>query len=244
MKTRILRSLPDVVKALRADLKDYAEPVWYRGHGKHGWKLVPGYHRLKKPTSELSLISKFRQNANLLVEQSPRTDFDWLFVMQHYGVPTRLLDWTESPLVALYFAVTEHPHADGALWLLKPIELNKQTTAKAEDAKYIPSFEDPALQNYSTIAVERGNLSGILPVAVIATRNNDRIQAQLGVFTISHSTKTPLEEIGSKKHLAKYTIPASAKPKIREDLRLLGFTKFQVFPELASIGENIREALL
>ena len=97
---------------------------------------MPGLHRLKKPASENDLINKFRQNANLLVEQSPKTDFDWLFVMQHYGVPTRLLDWTESPLVGLYFAVTEHPNADGTLWVLKPIELNKQTTAKPDEAKY------------------------------------------------------------------------------------------------------------
>lgn len=243
MTERKIKSLTDLVVALRADLKGYTDPVWYRGHGIQSWKLVPGFHRLKNHASENDLINKFRQNANLLVEQTPKSEFDWLFVMQHYGVPTRLLDWTESPLVGLYFAVTEHPRANGTLWVLKPIELNKQTTAKPDDAKYIPSFEDDALKTYSTIAVEKGNLKGILPVAVIATRNNDRIQAQLGAFTISHSDKTPIEDIGNKKHVLKYTIPAAAKAKIQADLRLLGFTKFQVFPELASIGEHIRGAL-
>lgn len=243
MKNRTIKSLTDLVVALREDLDGYSDPVWYRGHSKHDWKLVPGFHRLQKPASENDLINKFRQNANLLVEQSPKSGFDWLFVMQHYGVPTRLLDWTESPLVGLYFAVTEHTRADGTLWVLKPTELNMQTTAKPDEAKYIPSFEDDALKNYETLAVEKGNLTGILPIAVIATRNNSRIQAQLGAFTISHSTKTPIEEIGNKKHVAKYTIPATAKSKIHEDLKLLGFTKFQVFPELASIGENIRKAL-
>lgn len=243
MKNRTIKSLTDLVVGLRTDLGDYADPVWFRGHSMQDWKLVPGFHRLKKVASENDLINKFRQNANLLLEQSPKSDFDWLFVMQHYGVPTRLLDWTESPLVGLYFAVTEHPRANGALWVLKPIELNKQTTAKPDEARYIPSFEDDSLKTYSTIAVEKSNLTGILPVAVIATRNNDRIQAQLGAFTISHSTKTPIEKIGDKKHVAKYTIPAAAKVKIQEDLRLLGFTKFQVFPELDSIGQNIREAL-
>lgn len=243
MKDRTIKSLTELLAALRLDLKDQTDPVWYRGHGEQNWKLVPGFHRLKKATSENDLINKFRQNANLLVEQSPKTDFDWLFVMQHYGVPTRLLDWTESPLVGLYFAVIDHPKSDAALWVLKPIGLNIQTTAKAEEAKYIPSFEDDQLKNYSTIAVEKGNLTGILPIAVIATRNNARIQAQLGSFTIHHSTKTPIEEIGNKKHVAKYTIPAASKEKIKEDLHLLGFTKFQVFPELTSIGDNIRDAL-
>ena len=244
MKDRTIKSLPDLVDALRDDLKNYPDPVWYRGHSRPEWKLVPGFHRLKKPASEIDLINRFRQNANLLVEQSPKSDFDWLFVMQHYGVPTRLLDWTESPLVGLYFAVTEHPRVDGTLWVLRPIDLNKQTTSKPDEAKYIPSFEDESLKNYSTIAVEKGNLNGILPIAVIATRNNDRIQAQLGAFTISHGTKTPIEQIGDKKHVAKYTIPAGSKEHINSDLKLLGFTKFQVFPELSSIGDNIRHALL
>jgi len=163
--------------------------------------------------------------------------------MQHYGVPTRLLDWSESPLVGLYFAVTEHPKAEGALWVLKPLELNRQTTSKPEEVKYIPSFEDASLQNYSTLTVVSGNLTGVLPLAVIATRNNTRIQAQLGAFTISHSTKTSIETIGTKKHVIKYRIPAAAKPTIMSDLQLLGFTKFQVFPELESIGDTIREGL-
>lgn len=244
MKSRTIKSVKELLDALREDLKDYPDPVWYRGHSKQKWKLEPGFHRLKRKASEIDLLNRFRQNANLLLDQSPKTDFDWLFFMQHYGVPTRLLDWTESPLVGLYFAVTSHPRADGTLWVLKPTELNKQTTAKPEEAKYIPSFEDDSLKNYASIAVEKGNLTGILPIAVIATRNNDRIQAQLGAFTISHSTRTPIEEIGNRKHVARYQIPHSAKATIREDLRLLGVTKFQIFPELASIGENLRATLL
>jgi FRG domain len=244
MKIRTIISLSKLLNALRTDLKgSEGEPVWFRGHSKQNWKLLPAFQRLNKPTSEINLINKFRQNANLLLDSNPKSDFDWLFVMQHYGVPTRLLDWTESPLVGLFFAVSDHRNKHGILWVLKPIELNKKTTAKPDEVKYIPSFEDEATKIYSTIAVEKGNLSGILPIAVIATRNNPRIQAQLGVFTVSHSTKKPIEDIGNMKHVIKYIIPNTAKSKILDDLQLLGFTKFQVFPELSSIGDNIRKAL-
>ncbi len=85
--------------------------------------------------------------------------------------------------------------------------------------------------------------NGILPIAAIATRNNPRIQAQLGVFTISHLKKTPIEEIEGGKHCVKFTIPASAKERLRQELRILGLTRFQVFPELTSIGDNLREQL-
>lgn len=243
MKQRTIRSLSELINALRKDLSGHSEPVWYRGHAKGGWKLTPALHRLSTPPAEVAMINQFRQNANLLVEQTPRTDFDWLFLMQHYGVPTRLLDWSESPLVGLYFAVTERPKAEGALWILKPLELNRQTTSKPDEVKYIPSFEDASLQNYATITVVTGNLTGVRPLAVIATRNNTRIQAQLGAFTISHSDKVAIETIGSKKHVIKYLIPATAKPRIIADLQLLGFTKFQVFPELESIGDTIRESI-
>lgn len=66
------------------------------------------------------------------------------------------------------------------------------------------------------------------------------MQAQLGVFTISHRDKTPIEEIGDQTHIWKYKIPASKKKIIKNELALLGITKFQIFPELSSIGEIIR----
>jgi hypothetical protein len=147
-----VRSVADVVKALKKAIKPNRSPAWFRGHSNSSWTLQPHYDRLKKPMRETELLSKFRQNANLLLSHVPAKPFDfgWMFLMQHYGVPTRLLDWTESPLVALYFVVEDpNPKAlnkDGALWILYPLELNHYST---NTDVYIPSFEDEWLQNYS-----------------------------------------------------------------------------------------------
>ncbi|MDP3859277.1 MAG: FRG domain-containing protein, partial [Stagnimonas sp.] len=175
--------------------------------------------------------------------------FDWLFLMQHYGLPTRLLDWTESPLVALYFAVNDfelHADQDATLWALRPCELNKR--ANIEDANeqfFIPSFDDDELKNYSIESLASGpKRTKLSPIATIATRNNPRIQAQLGVFTIHHLDETPLENIGDGAHVSKYVIPTAARTLILDQLRLLGFSKFSMFPELASIGENIKRGLV
>ena len=162
--------------------------------------------------------------------------------MQHYGVPTRLLDWTESALTGLYFAVENEKFSrvDGALWVLLPTELNKHSNIYSDEHFYIPSFEDKILKNYDPETYYQDKTSKLLPLAAIASRNNTRMQAQLGVFTISHRENIPIENIGDQKHIWKYNIPSSRKKEIKKELALLGFTKFQLFPELVSIGEIIK----
>ncbi|VVC83975.1 FRG domain-containing protein [Sideroxydans sp. CL21] len=240
IKIRSINSVGDFLKRLKSDLSKVDEPVWFRGHSQAKWKLIPTYLRLKNPPPESVLISRFKQNANLLIEQRlNNNNFDWLFVMQHYGVPTRLLDWTESPLAGLYFAATQNPRAEASLWALFPLRLNQQTTSRPEEVRYLPSFDDKALENYSTLAIEANPAKGVFPMAVIATRNNARIQAQLGVFTISHHTTIAIESIGKGEHLIEYRVPASAKATILAELKMLAVTKFQLFPELSSVGELI-----
>jgi FRG domain len=246
MKERQIQSISDMVKHLTKIIGTSRGPAWCRGHADSDWKLEPHYDRLKKPIKEMELLNRFRQNANLLLQHAPigPFDFGWMFLMQHYGVPTRLLDWSESPLAALYFAVEDpnptNAKKDGALWVLFPLELNRHST-KAE--VYIPSFEDEWLQNYSFDQYRKAKDNGILPLAAMATRNNPRIQAQSGVFTISHLKKSPIEETEGGKHSVKIIIPAASKERLRQEMRLLGINRFSMFPELASIGDTLRSEL-
>ncbi len=233
--------LSDEIAKLRAD---YDGPLWYRGHGDADWNLVPGYYRSDKKISEHSLLIKFRQSATMLVDRPPVDSFDWLFLMQHYGVPTRLLDWTESPLVALYFCVNSDPEKDGAIWILKPSELNKIANIRVKDEDgFIPSFQDEELESYTIESLRTNNRVQLSPVATIASRNNPRIQAQLGAFTIHHHEQDPIENLGERNHAQKILVSAEAKAALKQELELLGFTRFQMFPELASVGDLIREAV-
>jgi hypothetical protein len=237
----MIKSISDLVTNLKNDFNKYDGTLWFRGHSNETWKLLPHYLRLKKPPSEMTLLTKFKQNAIMLLNHKPTDNFDWLFLMQHYGVPTRLLDWSESSLVALYFCVNEIKDykKNGALWILKPKELNLKANIDSKEKNYIPSFEEDYLKNYSVESLQQETSSKLLPMATIATRNNIRIQAQLGVFTISHRDRTSIEEIGDKNHIKKYIIPSGSKKNILHELKLLGITKFQIFPELSSIGEII-----
>lgn len=242
-KPKEIRKVADLIVRLKADIPDDWGPTWFRGQADASWKLLSGFDRLKSPPTETMLVNKFRQNASFLIDKrSPSNDFEWLFMMQHYGVPTRLLDWSENPLIALHFAVHSLDKKDAILWVLSPQMLNANSN---DDEKYIPAFEeDEYLGSYTTEKYDKGKDKGILPIAAIATRNNPRIQAQMGVFTISHREKTPIDEIGSKKHIIKYLIPKEAKLEIQKELGILGITKFAVFPELSSIGEMIKGEFL
>lgn len=240
-----VNSLQSFIEQICSDFSSYEGSVWYRGQSKADYKLLPSYLRDGCSTvPEKSILSAFKQNAIMLTSKQPNNNFDWMFLMQHYGVPTRLLDWSESPLVALYFALEnckqETSPFDSVVWALKPTELNKNANIKSNDSDpyFIPSFDDELLQSYSIEKLASGPAQVELsPIATIATRNNDRIQAQLGVFTIHHTKKVAIEEIGDSSHVFKYVISKDKKEEILKQLSILGINRFQLFPELSSIKD-------
>lgn len=240
-----INSIQDLLGHLEEMNPEGQNTIWYRGQESSMWKLLPQYVRLVDKQSEATLLKRFKQSAAMLVSSTAlSTSFDWLFLMQHYGVPTRLLDWSESPLVALYFAVenAESHDQDGALWTLDPTELNKNAGIHDKDEEnYIPSFEDEELTGYSVESLKSNTRLQLEPIATIATRNNARIQAQQGVFTVHHNKPTAIEDIQPAEHTRKFIIPANSKPTLKKQLALLGYTKFQLFPELSSIGDIIKE---
>jgi hypothetical protein len=106
---------------------------WFRGHSEVQGNLTPGifrdeYQYIKpfREDVEFEIIHSFKRYAPTLATNLPNQEnhLTWLFLMQHHGTPTRLLDWSESALIALYFAVYENPSKDGELWAMYPDQLN------------------------------------------------------------------------------------------------------------------------
>jgi hypothetical protein len=81
-------------------------------------------------------------------------------------------------------------------------------------------------------------------MAAIAPRNSPRMQSQQGVFTICHRENIPLENVGAagnpRDHIWKYIIPAVSKQTFKKELKWLGINRFQLFPELESLSENLK----
>ena len=192
-------------------------------------------------------MNRFKQNAYEFLDERPQGEWEWMLLARHHGLPSRLLDWTENPLVGLFFACNgdnmDHIEQDGTLWCLSPNKLNE--VANIGDGppmfldEYAPLPPDDSLEVYKTRSLARGT-SDVerSPAAAISIRTNKRIQAQLGVFTIHHASNKPLEEWGDHSHLWRLVIPQSSKSPIQDDLRRLGITGLTLFPDLDHVAKE------
>lgn len=240
---KIIDSMAKLIETLAIDTASINTPIWFRGHSNKDWKLIPSIFR-GGYGNEMDLIKKFKQDATLLLNPRPSESHDWLFIMRHHDFPTRLLDWTESPLVAMYFVVNKNPDVDGTLWVLLPLDLNKQENRQLPSPDTLPSFvEDRIMESYKPENFDGDRFSNMLPLAFLAPRNTPRMQSQLSVFTISHRDKRALEELGDTQHVWRYIIPKSSKEKIKKELELLRIGHFQLFPELDSIKHNLKRTV-
>jgi hypothetical protein len=241
---RSISSIAELLQALK-ELYGPTDTVWFRGHAEWDWQLVPSLAREERGiAAEETLIKRFKQNAAAFTLQPPTTEWEWLFLMQHYGAPTRLLDWSESPLVGLYFAVAapSRPEKDGCLWCLEPIKLNQISNIEPVYEADIPCFGvDEVLNNYLPSTVVREQTSKLKPAGGIALRRFPRMSAQLGVFTITHRQQQQLDDLGDGQHLGRLIIPAEAKPNLLQELAHLRVTKLTLFPELESVATASRE---
>lgn len=217
---------------------------WYRGQCNAQWNLIPKIYRSSIENFERELIRDFKLKSAPFLDIMPNDDFEWLFVMQHYGIPTRLLDWTESYLVALYFAVLDFKIAHHCcVWMIDPWSLNIRSINQRsipisnhpELAKYILN-DDP--KYFSRELPDEANF----PVAIRPRRTTKRIIAQKGTFTIQGKIEAGVNAIFKKLpdvRIAKIIINGSKKRNILKELFLAGISHSVIFPDLEGICNEI-----
>jgi hypothetical protein len=191
------------------------------------------------PKDERYLLHRFRRRAypHFGREVLPG---EALFIARHYGLPTRLLDWTANALYALYFATVAHPGSDGVVWVLlqreseyleefaiDPFELAKWTEEK---------LFDPSSAHQIKI---------VFPIF-----NSPRIVAQDGVFTLHTEPRRALETCKDVKFkrgdldiraLYRWRIKSSVKSRVISELSGLGITHRMVYPDLDGIARSLWE---
>ena len=239
-----LGSFVDMVTEITAE-QNYR--VWYRGQSDYSWGLVPSIQRIKnlgehneQYTTTNFMIQTMRLNHNA-PQQYDRAA--WLTLMQHYGLPTRMLDWTQSPLIAVFFATEtyrETPDTDACVWVLTPGLLNEKEgfgnciypiDADTTQEMLLPAFKhnhhNPELKNKI--------------LACSSTENNLRMYSQYSNFTV-HNSLERLEDICDENMLYKIIIPSGRKQYFIESLRVFGISESFVYPDLDHISNDLKDS--
>jgi hypothetical protein len=196
--------------------------IWFRGHADLRWELTPtvfrhetvaaGGEMKRQYYEEVSLFHIFKARVANLVSHD-LSYFDWLCVMRHHALPTRLLDWSESVLVGLFFAIDDplFDDRDSCLYVLNAYRLNESTgmfgqrsglaTARTSDVilrscmALFPTFQDVFThafnQEIEDFSITRRDVSNpesrrklCSPVAVIPNYIHNRLTVQSSVFTL------------------------------------------------------------
>lgn len=225
---------------------------WFRGIGNSDeFKLLPRLYRepnIDPLKEEAKIRVAFSSRAlPYLASTQKREPWDWYFLMQHYGVPTRLLDWTESALVALYFALHSRKakqRSFPAVWVLDPFELNAITVDTR--AIVVPS-ELSLNKHFPKCGL---GVQARLPVAVHPEYADLRMRAQHSKFTMHGNAVIPLDEmlelqqLREKLQLVRILIAAKdddAVDDLKRSLALLGMRNSTVFPDLNGLAMDIRQ---
>lgn len=216
---------------------------WFRGQRLASWPLHPGLFRHGLAEEETDMRMEFRRRAlQLIPGRMPADDWQWYFLMQYHGAPTRLLDWTDSALVALFFAVSSNPagspevDADAAVWMLDPWALNGAVlgdhrvydTSWINAAPYLP-------------VLPCADLQPSLPIAIDPPHFTARVAVQRGHFTVFGSDPHGLARVAGRhvRMLAKLTIARRAVAQIRVDLGTCGIRDTSVFPDLEGLSREL-----
>lgn len=235
---------------------------WFRGHSKLYGELIPGifrdriHHQLYqdfKPELEFELYSEFIRKAPSYTSNHPEPNsyLEWLFLMQHHGMPTRLLDWTENILVAAYFAVSSNDGKEGEIWSFLPWRLNETTVAygiPTHSSKHLQFYYLEPFRSDEKELAEELNLEEIpkAPLAFLPTLAHPRLTSQQSAFTIHRSPEEgqKIEEvIEDERDLVRYVIPQSLKKKFRHELDSLGINRGILFPDLDGLAKTFRDNL-
>ena len=254
----------------------------YRGMSHKSWPLQPGiFRRISQQyegwepdtmryltfSNEKRILQHFRQEAAAFAPQGQQeNDLWWVELAQHYGVPTRLLDWSENPLVALYFACEDNSQKeDAVVWMLNRLNYNRHiigidpTYAFVEDE----DARREAISNLMGFAPCEDGACSISPLCLpfLYSPNlfDGRMAAQSSWFMVWGNDQRPFQQMvdyqnymklpeetcplcaGDERDdfLYKYVIPVCAKQQIVRELDMLGINGKSLFPGLDGVGKHI-----
>ena len=263
MKTTRITTLGELLDQVTPDVPDPETGRWrdsgvYRGSTDATWPLLTSLDRLggtnpphSKRELEAHVLRNFiRYSRPHFAAQAPvQSDWELLVAAQHHGVPTRLLDWTYSPLVAAHFATATHaePERDRAVWRLdwkcvhRAFDLPELALALPDVERLLGERGAPCTP---WTLFERGGDGRAFACMIEPPSLDARIVAQSATFTLMSDTRAPFDDFlaahGLGDALTRYVIPAAAVPRLRDQLDLVGMDERRLFPDLDGVAARIR----
>ena len=242
----------------------------YRGLCDKAYQLLPGVFRTKEDVidgvpikndaylawaKEKDLLYAFMYEASGTLAISPDDLMQWAEYAQHYGVPTRILDWSSNPLAALYFACRDRIDTDGTVWLLHGVNYkrflinhikspNKKTirehvreiingTSDIEyPVLYTPLYVDARMSAQSSYFMGWGSMQK--PLEMILSDDNLHMRLPKKGNGIRTYGKEQSEQL-----LFKFNILAECKQTLLHELDIVGINEKTLFPGLDGIGRYV-----
>lgn len=230
----------------QADLGRFRSNYAFRGVSETDYDLTTSLRRLCGRSHELEyhLLRNFRKYAQVDAAEQGASDWHWLTLAQHHGLPTRLLDWTYSPFVAAHFATanTERFDRDGAIWRVDYVRTNRLAppVLRAEldevgaNAFTVDMLERavPDLRSFDKLATEDFTVF-FEPPSLDA-----RIVNQFAFFSVMSSATAFLHAWLSTRPLlyGRIIIPAELKWEVRDKLDQANITERILFPGLDGLA--------
>lgn len=200
-------------------LYDFPETYYYRGQASTEFKLIPSIGRLLKDGAETRVLLQyereifedFKRKYSMFTDVHPKNDMEFLFLAQHYGLPTRLLDWTYNPLIALYFACCSNADKNGVVFQSYP----------STHYEFNPNKHD--ILNFDYYSELKPNITDV------------RYRNQNGLFIYFPE---PWND-SFDKILSKFVIPSQCKNDIIHKLEKIGIGISFIMPSLDSLCKEI-----
>jgi hypothetical protein len=248
---------------LAHELNILKNPYVFRGQADAAWTLESTLERmlgdrwsadLARKCEDYSL-SSFKSKYRIYCggEHRPESKLAWLSVMQHYGVPTRLIDFTTSPYIALYFALESYDprsEKDFSIFYLNYTELMERSIEyiKTKDRMFNEtrfSINEKQDEIFESV-IDRYSYD----IAWVSepVEANIRIDRQMGTFLISGGLSTRVKDIISSDvystvDMTKLIIPGSLYESAIVALRKMGINSKTIYGDLGGLAKSIKMEL-